>query len=118
MRVPPKCSSCGQKLVVSRMVCSDGGSTLEGSFDPCPVCRFDPDIERLFDLFMTSRGNLKEVERRMDCSYSTVRAKMEEIFRKQEGLKPPRQSRVEILKMLREGKITAAEAEEMLAKGR
>jgi hypothetical protein len=118
MKVPPKCPSCGLKLVVSRMVCSGCGSTLEGSFDPCPVCRFDPDIERLFDLFMTSRGNLKEVERRMNCSYPTVRAKMEEMFRKYDELKPPRQSRLEILRMLREGKITAAEAEEMLARGR
>ena len=118
MKVPPKCPSCGQKLVVSRMACSGCGSTLEGSFDPCPVCRFDPDIDRLFDLFMTSRGNLKEVERRMDCSYPTVRGKMEEMFRRYDELKPPRQSRMDVLKMLREGTITAAEAEEMLARGR
>lgn len=65
MRIPPKCPSCGRKLVISRMACTGCASTLEGSFEPCPVCRFDPEIERLFDLFMTSRGNLKEVERRM-----------------------------------------------------
>jgi len=118
MKVPPKCPSCGQKLVVSRMACSGCGSTLEGSFDPCPVCRFDPDIDRLFDLFMTSRGNLKEVERRMNCSYPTVRGKMEEMFRKYDELKPQHQSRMEILRLLREGSITAAEAEELLAKGR
>jgi hypothetical protein len=118
MKIPPKCPSCGQKLVISRMACTGCHSTLEGSFDLCPVCRFEPDLERLFDLFMTSRGNLKQVERRMDCSYPTVRAKMEEMFRKYDELKPPRQSRLETLRLLREGKITAAEAEEMLAKGR
>jgi hypothetical protein len=117
MRVPPKCPSCGQKLVVSRLVCGDCGSTLEGSFEPCPVCRFEPDIEQLFDLFMTSRGNLKEVERRMNCSYPTVRIKMEEMFRRYDEQKAPRRSRMEILKRLREGQITAAEAEELLAKG-
>jgi len=118
MKVPPKCPSCGQKMVISRMACTSCNSTLEGGFEPCPVCRFDPDIERLFDLFMTSRGNLKEVERRMNCSYPTVRAKMEEMFRRYDEMKPPRQSRMDILRTLREGKITAAEAEEMLTKGR
>jgi hypothetical protein len=67
---------------------------------------------------MSSRGNLKEVERRMDCSYPTVRGKMEEMFRRYDELKPPHQSRMDVLKMLREGTITAAEAEEMLARGR
>jgi hypothetical protein len=118
MKIPSKCPSCGQKLVVSRMFCGDCGSTLEGSFEPCPVCRFEPDIEQLFDLFMTSRGNLKEVERRMNCSYPTVRGKMEEMFQRYNEHKTPRQSRMEILRQLREGKITAAEAEAMLAKGR
>jgi hypothetical protein len=40
------------------------------------------------------------------------------MFRRYDELKPPRQSRMDVLKMLREGKITAAEAEEMLARGR
>lgn len=118
MRIPPKCPSCGEKLTISRMVCGGCGSTLEGSFDPCPICRFEPELERLFDLFMTCRGNLKEVERRTDCSYPTVRARMEEMFQKYEDLMPSRQSRLEILKMLSEGKITVAEAEAMLARGR
>jgi hypothetical protein len=96
------------------MRCGACGSSLEGSFDPCPVCRFDPELQSLFDLFMTSRGNLKDVERRMSCSYPTVRGRMEEMFRRYEENKPPRLGRMEVLKRLRQGEITAAEAERLL----
>lgn len=117
MKVPPKCPSCGKKLIVAKLTCNECGSIMEGAFDLCPVCRFEPDTQRLFDLFMSSRGNLKDVERRMNCSYPTVRNKMEEMFRRYEELRPTRKSRLEILKMLREGKISVAEAENMLAGG-
>jgi hypothetical protein len=43
---------------------------------------------------------------------------MEEMFQKCDELKPPGRSRMEIPRMLRKGKITAAEAEETLARGR
>jgi len=36
-------------------------------------------------------------QKRMNYSYPTVRAKMEEMFRKYDELKPPRQSRMDIL---------------------
>ncbi len=117
MKIPPKCPSCGKRLIVAKLTCSECGSTMEGTFDLCPVCRFEPETEQLFDLFMSSRGNLKEVERRMRCSYPTVRSKMEEMFRRYEDLRPTRKSRLEVLKMLREGKITVADAEDMLAGG-
>jgi hypothetical protein len=117
MRIPHQCPSCGKKLQVTAMKCGACGASLEGSFEPCPVCRFDPDLQGLFDLFMTSRGNLKEVERKMNCSYPTVRSRMEEMFQKYEESKPPQMSRIGVLKMLRDGKITAAEAESMLRRG-
>jgi hypothetical protein len=117
MRIPHHCPSCGQNLEVTAMKCGTCGASLEGSFEPCPVCRFDPGLQELFDLFMSSRGNLKEVERRMSCSYPTVRSRMEEMFQKYEETKPPQMSRMDVLKSLREGKITAAEAESMLRRG-
>lgn len=114
MKIPHKCPSCGKKLAVTSMKCGECGAAIEGSFDVCPVCQFDPEIQALFDLFMSSRGNVKDVQRRMNLSYPTVRSKMEEMFQKYEERKPPLKSRLEILRMLRNRTITAAEAEEML----
>jgi hypothetical protein len=117
VRTPHQCPSCGKPLQVTVMKCAGCGASLEGSFELCPVCRFDPELQSLFDLFMTSRGNLKEVERKMNCSYPTVRSRMEEMFRRYEESKPPRLSRLDILKRLRKGEITAADAERSLREG-
>jgi hypothetical protein len=114
MRVPPRCPSCGQSLQVTLMTCGGCGASLEGRFDPCPVCRFDPELRSLFDLFMASRGNLKDVERKMNCSYPTVRGRMEEMFRRYEENSQSRLSRLDVLKRLRRGEITADEAECLL----
>ena len=117
MKVPHRCPSCGHGLQVTVMTCAGCGASLEGRFDPCPVCRFDPELQSLFDLFMASRGNLKDVERKMNCSYPTVRSRMEDMFRRYEENKPTRQSRLDVLKRLRQGEITAAEAERLLREG-
>jgi len=117
MRVPHHCPSCGGRLQITAMTCAGCGASLEGRFDPCPVCRFDPELRELFDLFMASRGNLKDVERKMNCSYPTVRHRMEEMFRRYEQGRPPRPNRLEILQRLRAGEITAAEAERLLRGG-
>ncbi len=117
MKVPHRCPSCGQGLQVTVMTCAGCGASVEGRFDPCPVCRFDPELQALFDLFMASRGNLKDVERKMDCSYPTVRSRMEDMFRRYEENKTTRQSRLDVLKRLRLGEITAAEAERLLRGG-
>lgn len=117
MSLPHHCPACGKPLRITVLKCVSCGAGLEGSFEPCPVCRFDPELQELFDLFMTSRGNLKEVERRMNCSYPTVRNRMEEMFRRYEELRPSRPGRMDILKRLRRGEITAAEAERLLREG-
>lgn len=117
MRIPHQCPSCGKHLQVTVMKCGTCGASLEGSFEPCAVCRFDPELQSLFDLFMSSRGNLKDVERRMNCSYPTVRSRMEEMFRRYEESKPQRMSRMDVLKRLRKGEISAAEAERLLREG-
>ena len=117
MRMPHRCPSCGQDLRVTAMTCGGCGASLEGSFDPCPVCRFDPELQSLFDLFMSSRGNLKDVERKMNCSYPTVRSRMEEMFRRYHENKPSRTGRMDVLKRLRKGEISADEAERLLRAG-
>ncbi len=114
MKMPHQCPSCKKQLTVSRMSCSSCGSVLEGKFTPCPVCQLDPSMQKLFDLFIRSRGNLKEVQRRMNLSYPTVRVKMEEMFARLLASETPQQSPLEILRLVRERKISVADAEDFL----
>lgn len=85
--LPSKCPSCGDRLIVVKLQCSSCGTELNGEFDMCPVCTLDEDQRALFDLFLESRGNLKEVQRKMGVSYPTVRLRMENMFSELKGEK-------------------------------
>jgi hypothetical protein len=115
MQMPNKCPSCGGKIIITRLECAECASTIEGKFTPCPVCTMDPEVRELFDLFMESRGNLKDVQRMLQVSYPTARNKMEQLFnhfdqyREETAL-----SRKDVLKMLKEGKLSVDEAADLL----
>nr|WP_281389047.1 DUF2089 domain-containing protein [Spirochaeta isovalerica] len=114
MNIPGKCPSCGGKMTAVKMECHDCGTVMDGRFSPCPVCSLDPEMRELFDLFMHSRGNLKEVQRILQLSYPTVRSRIEGMFAAYEKSDSSKIGRMEILKMLRTGDIDVVEAEKLL----
>lgn len=114
MPIPSECPSCGGKMVAVKMECTDCGTALDGKFSPCPVCALEPEMRELFDLFMRSRGNLKEVQRDLHLSYPTVRNRIEGMFAAYGKNESSKIGRMEILKMLRSGGIDVEEAEKML----
>ena len=113
--IPGRCPSCKGKLVIVKLECMDCGTEVNGSFNLCPVCTLDESTRNLFDLFMDSRGNLKQVQRNLGVSYPTVRVKIEEMFRKLEPEPSPRDP-LDILAQLRDGEISVEEAERLLKK--
>ena len=71
-------------------------------------------MRELFDIFMHSRGNLKEVQRILKLSYPTVRNRIEGMFAAYEKNETSKLGRMEILKQLRTGEIDITEAEKLL----
>ncbi len=112
--MPPRCPSCGDRLVVVRMVCAGCGTEVTGEFDTCPVCSLEGESAELFRLFMDARGNLKEVQRKLGVSYPTVRQRIDRMFRELGGDRMPMEPS-EVLRMLREGTIDVERAERLLA---
>jgi len=111
--IPPICPSCGEPLVVAKLECPACSSEVTGCFDLCPVCRLDDETRVLFDLFMSARGNLKEMQRQLGVSYPTVRQRIEEMFL-QLGYRPLPTDPKTILGELRSGAISVDEAERLL----
>jgi hypothetical protein len=111
--IPNKCPSCGANMVIVKLQCPECNTEVTGEFKLCPVCRLDEEFRKLFDLFLKSRGNLKDVQRELKVSYPTARAKIEKMFNKMDGKNTPI-SAAEILSDLRNGKITVDEAEKIL----
>lgn len=79
-RAPADCPVCGGALAVSRLGCPGCGTELVGSFSPCPYCALDAADADLLRVFLTSRGNLKEVEKHLGVSYPTARARFNDLL--------------------------------------
>ena len=114
MKMPNKCPSCGGKLVVTRMECVECAASVEGTFPLCSACTLDEELRELFEMFMETRGNLKEMQRILGVSYPTVRNRVERMFTHFEESDKGHFTRNEVLSMLKEEKISVEEATEML----
>ena len=106
---PHDCPVCGHGLRVTRLSCPSCETELSGSFATCAFCALGAEDRSLLELFLLSRGNLKEIERRLGVSYPTARARVDALVERL-GLRPPEPSRLELLEALAAGEIDVDEA--------
>jgi hypothetical protein len=113
-RHPPRdCPVCRAELCVTRLSCGACGSELTGSFRTCAFCSLDDDDRALLELFLLSRGNMKEVERQLGVSYPTARGRVDAMIDRL-GLRPPERRRLGTLEALARGEIDVDAALEAL----
>lgn len=79
-RPPTQCPVCGHGLTTTRLGCAECGTELVGSFASCPFCALDEADLDLLKVFLTSRGNLKELEKHLQVSYPTARARFNAVL--------------------------------------
>jgi hypothetical protein len=114
--LPPKCPSCGGDLLIVKVACPACGAEVSGEFDPCPVCRLEGEHRRVIELFLQSRGNLRDVQRALGVSYPTARVRVEEVFREM-GQTPRPPDPLKVLHRLRAGEIDLSAAEKLIRGG-
>lgn len=114
-----KCPVCGNRMDIIKLHCKSCDTTLAGRFAPCKFCQLTTEQQRFVEVFLASRGNIKEVERLLGMSYPTVRSRLDQVIESL-GYRVEHQEadshRKEILKALNEGEITAEEAIKLLKK--
>ncbi len=96
---PADCPACRAELLVTRMSCTACGTEVTGAFAMCAFCSQDAGDRALLELFLLSRGNLKEVERRLGVSYPTARARVDAMIDRL-GLLSDERRRLETLEAL------------------
>src|SRR5438067_11260823 len=74
------CPSCGGDLVIREVACARCETQVRARYRPCDFCRLSDEQSTFLRLFVTTRGNLSEVEKRLGISYPTVRAKLDEVI--------------------------------------
>lgn len=112
------CPSCHAHLQVRRLTCSQCGIGIDGVFEPPRLFQLSREQLHFVEVFLTSRGNIREVERVLGISYPTVRSRLDGIL---EALGHPTghdegqaDRRKEILAQLESGELSAKEAIKLL----
>jgi hypothetical protein len=81
-KMPLDCPSCGTRLGISKMHCPGCDTEVSGDYDIPRLMRLAPRELEFAEAFSASSGSLKEMARRMEVSYPTVRNLLDEIIDK------------------------------------
>lgn len=79
---PTKCPVCGGALHVRELACDRCGSQIRGQFllSTCRYCGLDAEQQRFLETFLRCRGVYTCVERELNISYPTVKARLENLL--------------------------------------
>jgi len=84
-KVLEDCPSCAGEMEVTEMHCLTCDARVQAHFHTCDFCALNEEQSTFLRIFLTSRGNLSEVEKKLGVSYPTVRAKLDEVIGRMEA---------------------------------
>jgi hypothetical protein len=120
-RYPTQCPTCGGKTVISEVSCTRCDTAIQGSFTGCRFCQLSDENVRFLELFIASRGNVKEMERETGLGYWTIRGQLNDIIEElglsvEETPTPAdlAAARRTILEAVERGELSIEEAEQQL----
>ncbi|MFN0145831.1 MAG: DUF2089 domain-containing protein [Dehalococcoidia bacterium] len=112
------CPSCQGPMEVRRLECVACGVSVEGRFEAGPLAKLDQEQMHFVEVFLRSRGKIKDVEVELGISYPTVVGRLNDVLVAMgfETGDDPRAAdrRQRVLDDLAGGRIGAAEAAEQL----
>src|SRR4051794_15741160 len=115
------CPSCNGALQIRELYCPQCDIQMRGNFETGaagPFARLSDDQLAFLRLFVTSRGNLSDIERTLGVSYPTVRAKVDDLIAALSGEpaggdRPPPApaptTRRDVLAQISDGRLTPQE---------
>ncbi len=117
-RLVGACPSCDSAMEVRRLECPNCGVSVEGRFDVGLLAKLSGDQLAFVEVFLRSRGKIKDVEEELGISYPTVVARLNEVLISLgfEAGEDPREAerRQRVLDDLAAGRLSAADAAEQL----
>lgn len=119
-RMISRCPVCSEELVVTRLRCNHCETSIEGSFEVSKFAKLSKEHLEFVEIFLKSRGNIKEVERELGISYPTVRGRLDAVLETlgyrvdpavtEEVVRNKQTRRKEILDALNRGEMSSEEA--------
>ncbi|MCW5876918.1 MAG: DUF2089 domain-containing protein [Anaerolineales bacterium] len=122
--IPHECPVCHGELNVTRLVCRECDTAIEGRFTTGPFARLSEEQLHFVEAFVRNEGKITRMEEDFGLSYPTIRSRLHEVIRalgyepgKEGAAKLTEEERRRILEDLDNGKITSEEAMRMLEEG-
>lgn len=121
-KVIQQCPSCESPLEVTRLSCTACETEILGRFELTRFAMLPLEQLQFLEVFVKNRGNIKKMERELNDSYWTIRARLDDVIKElgfelseseDEAMSDQRR---EILEKVDRGEITASDAAEQLAK--
>ena len=114
-RAPTHCPVCADGLFTLRLGCGSCGTEVSGAFASCGYCQLSDEDLQALQVFLRSRGNMRDLQAHLGVSYPTARQRFAELLARL-GLGDPASEPVDaaILADLAAGRITVEQAEELL----
>lgn len=111
------CPVCGEGLAVTRLHCRSCDTTIEGRFTIGAFDRLSPEQLAFAETFIRCEGKLNRMEKELNLSYPTLRARLTELIRamgyevgQEESVGVSDEERRRILDDLAAGRISSQEA--------
>jgi hypothetical protein len=113
------CPVCSKQLRITKLQCSHCHTTVENEFELSKFASLGQEQLHFIEIFLKSRGNIKEVEKELGISYPTVRGKLDDIISSlgYTSNKKIEVDKKKVVSMLEKGEITAEEAIQLLKEG-
>ncbi|MBS1721444.1 MAG: DUF2089 domain-containing protein [Armatimonadetes bacterium] len=121
--IPTNCPVTGGPLYVSELTSAEGGITIHGKFKLPATARLSKEQRDFLEVFLRSRGVISTVEKELNLSYPTVRARLDALleamdltpYKESTRSKPATsEARRKIIDELEQGVITPEEAKARL----
>ncbi len=114
---PSTCPVCTQELITTRLTCPGCHTEISGTFSACRYCQLTGDDQVLLEVFLRSRGNLRDVQSHLGVSYPTARQRFNDLLTRL-GLDEPVADPREVMNDLAAGRISVEEAQSILEQQR
>ncbi len=114
---PSTCPVCTQELITTRLTCPGCHTEISGTFSACRYCQLTGDDQLLLEVFLRSRGNLRDVQAHLGVSYPTARQRFNDLLTRL-GLDEPVADPREVMNDLAAGRISVEEAQSILEQQR
>jgi len=115
------CPVCSHALHVKKLECSKCHTLIENDFTLSKFASLSAEQMHFVEVFLLSRGNIKEVEKELGISYPTVRGRLNDIIallgHEKQSVESSEPNKSEIISMLERDEISAQEAIKLLKGG-